>query len=333
MQDADASKYEDVFSWSLWFKSTSTNGDSVARILARDASEYVTIWIDQSQSSPQPLGGDASGSVETDKWHHIVLNHYSDVTFNFWLNGSKVVDSSSTRKNTSAVRPWVIGGNTEGDGDISGNHFIGKIDDVRMYNRVLSEAEINRLYNKRTSLGGAVRFFTDSFEDGSFSSDWNTPNAYIQNTSYDDEYSMGSWGNGPVDATWQPSVLQGGKQIKMFSYWWQEDSSQTGHQVRLYDSSGNKVQHSETENPQWQLTKGDGSISSTLASPGYNRWTFFEFKFDWNSGTYDYYLKDSQSGKVETGTFGLINSTDVEEIRFVGTNGKYCRFDKIRFQV
>ena len=120
----------------------------------------------------------------------------------------------------------------------------------------------------------------------------------------------------------------GSRQISKFSYYWIEDGSQSGHQVRLYDSNGDLVQRSETENPQWQLSDGNNNMD-TLASPGYNNWTLFSFEFDWAAGTYDYYLEDT-IGTLETGTRDLVRSTNVSYIDFVGTNGTYCRFDEVK---
>ncbi len=143
MEHADAQKFDNVFSWSLWFKSTTTNGSNNERILARDDSEYPTFTIDQNQSGQQNLDSDAAGSAQVNEWHHAAFVHQSDQTVITYIDGVRQGTRSAPKANTA--RPWVIGGNTEGDGDISGNHFEGKIDDCRFYDHVLSKAEVKEL--------------------------------------------------------------------------------------------------------------------------------------------------------------------------------------------
>jgi len=144
----DFTEYEDVYSFSLWFKSTSTSsGYTVERILARDASEYPTLCIDQTQNGNQNLTlyrATNVGSVAVNEWHHFAMTvDQGSNTSRAFINGELV--STGGVDNTTTARPYVIGGNTEGDGDISGGHFIGKIDDVRLYDHILSEKEVAQL--------------------------------------------------------------------------------------------------------------------------------------------------------------------------------------------
>lgn len=148
IRHSDFKQFENCYSFSLWFKSTSTSsGYSAERIISRDASEYPSVGIDQTQTGSQDItlwnmGGSASAQVN--EWHHLAF------TIDVGANESRVfidgelVGSGGTGESTAA-RPYVIGGNTEGDGDISGGHFIGKIDDVRLYDHVLSAKEVKQL--------------------------------------------------------------------------------------------------------------------------------------------------------------------------------------------
>jgi hypothetical protein len=142
MEHADARKFDNVFSWSLWFKSTTTSGDQYARVIARDCSEYMCMYVDQTESGNQSLGG-TGGSAQVNEWHHWAYVHESDRSYRTYLDGQQI--SSGTEAKDGTARPWVIGGNTEGDGDISGSHFEGKIDDCRFYDHVLSKAEVKEL--------------------------------------------------------------------------------------------------------------------------------------------------------------------------------------------
>lgn len=332
MEHADAQNFENVFSWSLWFKSTTTSGGTVRRILARDDSEYPTFTIDQNQSGQQDLESDAAGNAQVNEWHHAAFVHQSDQTVITYIDGVRQGTRSAPKAGTA--RPWVIGGNTEGDGDISGGHFVGKIDDVRFYDHVLSKAEVKELSQGKVSHWNFGDFGEiETFDEQRSGLGWDVTNAYIQNTSKIGNYSIGSFGNGETRMAWEPKGLEGGKQIQSFSYWWQEDSSQTGHAVRLFDSSGNEVQESGTENPQWYLNDGSGRYQE-YGGDNYNVWTLFSFEFNWSAGTYDFYLRDSQSGTTRTGTNNLQNATNVERIEFNGDgygSANYNRFDGISF--
>lgn len=140
--------YENEYTFSLWFKSTTTSGSGGERIISRDHSEYATVLLNQNQSSPQSTSnrGLPDFSASVNEWHHLVFTVDIDANESevFLDSGSQ---GTSTTYSSSSARPYVIGGNTEGDGDISGGHFIGKIDDVRLYDRTLTDEEVALLYN------------------------------------------------------------------------------------------------------------------------------------------------------------------------------------------
>jgi regulation of enolase protein 1 (concanavalin A-like superfamily) len=94
----------------------------------------ITIW-----SAPNPsLAGDTV--VGLDEWHH-VAGTYDGQNINIYLDGwldGTVATSSPIGVNAANV---LIGENPEA----AGRNWDGLIDDVRIYNRVLSEAEIGEL--------------------------------------------------------------------------------------------------------------------------------------------------------------------------------------------
>ena len=167
MEHADARKFDNVFSWSLWFKSTTTSGGTYQRVISRDCSEYMCMAIDQSQSGSQSING-TGGSAQVNEWHHWAYVHESDTSYRTYLDGQQI--SSGSEAKSGASKPWVIGGNTERDGDISGNHFEGKIDDVRFYDHVLSKAEIKELAQGKAL---HMRFDKSPAEDSSGQSQFN----------------------------------------------------------------------------------------------------------------------------------------------------------------
>lgn len=89
--------------------------------------------------------------LQTDTWHFIAVTFDRDASAKIFINGAldHVEDiSASSGVDMQATWPLRIG---EYSG--YGHHFIGAIDDVSIYNRVLSSAEINTLF---TSNGTSV---------------------------------------------------------------------------------------------------------------------------------------------------------------------------------
>jgi hypothetical protein len=85
-------------------------------------------------------------------WVHIVAVNNAN-TMELYLNGVKVQENSNTNGNIDAVNnlPMYIGVNNElqtSYGEAFWYPFNGKIDDVRIYNRALTDNEIQSLYNE-----------------------------------------------------------------------------------------------------------------------------------------------------------------------------------------
>lgn len=97
--------------------------------------------------------------VQIDEWTHLV-GKYTSATeeISLWINGSKQRHKVTSGKIPSHDYRVTIGYNPE-TGD---RYFDGRIENVRIYNRPLSESEINKLYNHslgdNTSLVGWWKF-------------------------------------------------------------------------------------------------------------------------------------------------------------------------------
>ncbi|MFC1614761.1 LamG domain-containing protein [Gemmatimonadota bacterium] len=77
----------------------------------------------------------------TNVWHHCVYT-FDGSTHRFYLNGKETASSNAeTPKGTPTQ--LMFGNYPSGD-----QFFKGKLDDVRIYNRVLTQAEINYLYTR-----------------------------------------------------------------------------------------------------------------------------------------------------------------------------------------
>lgn len=343
----------DRFSVSLWFRRQTDQAEytnhSVHNVLLAKASNShndnfelgtdggsIEAYFDAGSSNTTQ---NIPASITNNQWYHLVLA-YDQGSLDVYLDGQNLGTYNVDSPLDSGADPSPF---TIGESQHEGAPFHGDITDVRLFATVLSPDYVQELYQQRASIDNVgnlhVQKLNDSvvetFADGSFDDEWSTPNFFIQSdVGYFGQYSAGSNNQGPIDAVWSPKELIGGKRITFFEYYWYEWVSQTGHGVELIDSNDNRVLLSGTENPQWHLNDGDGN---TQIYPGddYNHWIYYRFDFNWDNGTYDYYLKDTETGTIRTGTRNLSNSVDVEKVEFISAFGgaNHNRFDGLRFGV
>jgi len=137
---------------SNWWESAFTaqdqgGGKQNKWIFSYDPTSQKTLFHINGPGSTGPVITGDPWTAETGQWYFIAISRSSDGTYNFYrqgaANGSEV--NSETIPDVSAS--WTIGW---GEG---GGRFAGIIDDVRVYNRVLSLAEISDLYDQGTTSG------------------------------------------------------------------------------------------------------------------------------------------------------------------------------------
>ena len=91
--------------------------------------------------------GDLNGLalIANGQWHHVVLT-LSSTQFAFWVNGlgdiTQIHDTAAPiTVGEALIGAWLTGGTVD-------REFVGMIDDVRIYDRALSQAEILGLAGK-----------------------------------------------------------------------------------------------------------------------------------------------------------------------------------------
>jgi len=101
-----------------------------------------------STSSKPALGGTFGGSphfgpeqLKTNTWTHLG-GTYDGATLRLYVNGVQVSSRTQTGQIAISTNPLQIGGDS-----IYGQYFPGNIDEVRVYNRTLSAAEIQHDMN------------------------------------------------------------------------------------------------------------------------------------------------------------------------------------------
>lgn len=122
----------------------------------------------------------------------------------------------------------------------------------------------------------------------------------------------GSFGNGNLKFAERP-IPQSTSKI---SFYWRETSSQNGAGFTVFNSNGEREVNFGTDNPQWNLF--DGENNSFIESPNdsYRNWTFVEFDFNFDEGTYDYVISNEEDGgnTTATGTRDLRRGVDAVRI-------------------
>jgi len=78
----------------------------------------------------------ASRPTPTGTWTHLAAT-YDSATLRIYMNGTQIASTQTSGAITNSSAPLRIGGNA-----IWGEYFFGIIDEVRVYNRALSAAQL-----------------------------------------------------------------------------------------------------------------------------------------------------------------------------------------------
>lgn len=154
------------FSISAWIK-TNDNSQAGQRVFADDESNtggyalsvgdggtgVVRFYMRNKDSDSL----DSESSINSNTWYHVVAVHNADKAERYlYINGSR---DNGTKDNKGDVGvdngTATIGGET--DSGESDNRFNGLIDDIRVYDRVLTSSEVTSLYNLSDPTGSLVK--------------------------------------------------------------------------------------------------------------------------------------------------------------------------------
>lgn len=84
----------------------------------------------------------ASSTLNTSQWYHVAVV-IDNTSGSFYINGQFDSTFTMTASALTPVSKFIIGASLSG----SAQYFNGNIDDIRIYNRALSESEIQQLYH------------------------------------------------------------------------------------------------------------------------------------------------------------------------------------------
>jgi hypothetical protein len=93
-------------------------------------------------TNPWAWRGGSSPQIAQDAWHHVVVTNDADGLQKIYIDGEEKFSTSSGGSIASNSSVVTIGRRMNGS-----SYFEGLLDDVRIYNRVLTESEVEQLYS------------------------------------------------------------------------------------------------------------------------------------------------------------------------------------------
>jgi hypothetical protein len=131
-----------AFSISLWYQGGTPNGSDLEFLFRKiktpkvnswDADNYTLSLYDNNQPSFEGLWD--FSTVSAPDWYHLVAIYDNQARWLYKNNSLKDANASGLPPISQSLGNITIG-----------QYFMGKIDDIRFYNRALSVSEINQLY-------------------------------------------------------------------------------------------------------------------------------------------------------------------------------------------
>lgn len=157
-----------AYTISTWFKANQTSGGNYFVYEASSGIYYrMRIADHYLELGQSPDTGDfievRAPFTDTISWHHAVLKWDGSQVYGY-LDGRLIGSAAISSTNT-----WDLGFSVSGAGTSTNNPFNGSIDEVRVYNRALSDAEIQALYGEQViaySISGRIADVSDAPLDG-----------------------------------------------------------------------------------------------------------------------------------------------------------------------
>jgi hypothetical protein len=160
------------FTWSVWVNATSipSPGSSSIKILSKVKDFCFKDWVlglwgdfpdlliwnyENGCGNQGPLLS-SNQTVDTSKWYHYLIAYDGeDRSVKMYING-KFENSSISNYHLPDTDAPVKIGISEYELNGSWGPFHGKIDDIRIYNRALTETEIQQLFNQPVAAGSLI---------------------------------------------------------------------------------------------------------------------------------------------------------------------------------
>ena len=163
-QNLHGAKSTDALSLCAWINPSQLSGYIVASYETGGAGLHLSSGSIYFQIYSSEYTAVSGGSVSTDTWYHVV-GTYDSSKLRIYVNGELKGEVAKTGNITyNSGTPWAIATNPNGTGD-DGNHYYGKLSDVRIYATALSASDINELYNTSASVDKNSNMYAYEFKE------------------------------------------------------------------------------------------------------------------------------------------------------------------------
>ncbi len=276
--------------------------------------EYVNDTVEFFTGSGKFTGTDPRSSsaitISDTNWHHIIYT-YDGTTFAGYRDGIRIFSTQITFSiNSSSGNVSYIG-----SASINSNLFAGSLDELRIYNRGLSPAEISQLYNFAP---GPVAYYDFEEANGTTAND-RSGNANTGTLVNGPTWTNGKYGNGirfdgTDDTVSVPdSVSLSPKQVTIEA--WVKPAAYSGSYVRMLSKLSSYDIHMYT------FTNAEGRIENDIRVPAetdnvtafadamqLNRWYHVAATYDANLGVQRTYINGALKAE-RTGISGTLTDT------------------------
>lgn len=163
-QKLDGAKSTDALSLCAWINPSQLSGYIVASYENGGAGLHLSSGSIYFQIYSSEYTAVSGGSISTDTWYHVV-GTYDNSKLRIYVNGELKGEVAKTGNITyNSGTPWAIATNPNGTGD-DGDHYYGKLSDVRIYSTALSASDIKELYNTSASVDKNGNMYAYEFKE------------------------------------------------------------------------------------------------------------------------------------------------------------------------
>ena len=140
----------------MWFKTTSSGKEVLFSYGALGTNQAFGLWLNAGGASMTAWGnGDdktftLSSAVNDGNWHQVVKT-YNGTQIQLYIDGAPLTAQNATRATTTNSYGFVVGAILNPASSNYGNFFDGSLDEVSLYNTVLSQATVTSHYELRNA--------------------------------------------------------------------------------------------------------------------------------------------------------------------------------------
>lgn len=242
--DSNLLDLQGSFTIGVWVRPRTRPTSGLMSILSKDENYEFHLnpdgtinWWWQTSGPNATREFNSSTALPTGQWSHVLIR-YAPGDQRIYINGNLAGQASFSGTPVINNDPLQLGA----DQNFAGRYFNGELDELRIYNVALSEAQIAALVAERHPCGLNLQCFSDNFNDGSLGEDWAVASrgatAFTPTVSGQRMRLTSNQGNVSTSSTLQRLFPAAGNYIQVqFKYYAYNGSGADGVAVVLSDAS------------------------------------------------------------------------------------------------